>query len=368
MTPIPQGSEPWMPNGFPPPSFVVETERITTFAGARGRWLAAAAILGALLLIAGVVLIANQKDDKTALKSGSSTSAPGSTTATLPGSTLLDPTAGGADATLPPGGAGGGGGALDPSLTVPGGGGGGGGTGTTVGGGGGGGGGGVVTPPPGATPAALATSAGAISIPKVDSTAGPQFGKITLRNSGGSPVNYTSQSQFPNSLTIDKPSGTLAPGASIELTITLDGTKLGEGAFSGQVGFDGAGSPRVTVTSTIGRPPVILDTAGEPCAAETTTCSKQIKLEPNNTPNATPCNTSWSYRVAVSDESQLKAVRADTTTDVELKINNAPNGPSGIWQSGVQNPVAAGTTLKFTIEAVDVLDYTRRSTERTITC
>ena len=34
MTPMAQGSEPWMPNGFPPPSFVVETERIRTFAGA----------------------------------------------------------------------------------------------------------------------------------------------------------------------------------------------------------------------------------------------------------------------------------------------------------------------------------------------
>ena len=57
---LPPGAEPWLPNGFPPPSFVVEeerTRRVGPFV-----WVAAAVVL-ALLLIAAVLFAISGDDD-----------------------------------------------------------------------------------------------------------------------------------------------------------------------------------------------------------------------------------------------------------------------------------------------------------------
>lgn len=98
--------EPWLPDGFPPPSFVVETERIDGVASARGRWMAAAAILGAVLLVASLILTTRGggDDDEIALETAPETTTTTTleTLATFPGSTDLDPTSGSPDATTPP--------------------------------------------------------------------------------------------------------------------------------------------------------------------------------------------------------------------------------------------------------------------------
>ncbi len=55
------GLEPWLANGFPPPSFVVETERIAVGGAApplQSRLLLGGVILGAILLISGLILLA----------------------------------------------------------------------------------------------------------------------------------------------------------------------------------------------------------------------------------------------------------------------------------------------------------------------
>lgn len=356
MSPAPSGSEQWMPNGFPPPSFVVETERAGTFAGARGRWLAAAALLGVVLLIAGLLLLANQDDDDGTDLAAGTTSTSFEEFPTTP-TTALDPTATLPEASTLPGGA------VDPNAT----------TSTTAAGGGGGTGTTAATAAPGPTtaPGVLAVTAGTVAIPKVDSTVGPQTGKVGLRNTGAGPLTYTTASNF-GGLTVDKPTGTIAPGGSTEITITLNGSGAAEGGFSGLLSFGGTGgTQRVTVTSTIGRPPTITDSAGEVCAPEGPLCSRQIKLEPN-AGGQNPCTVPWRFRVAVADESQISSVKADTTDpDIVLKtgaLPGSPTGPSGVWYSDVQQKIAAGTTFKWTIEAVDQFGNVKRSTERTITC
>ena len=55
------GLEPWLVNGFPPPSFVVETERVTVGAGGpplESRLLIGGAVLGVVLLLFGLILMA----------------------------------------------------------------------------------------------------------------------------------------------------------------------------------------------------------------------------------------------------------------------------------------------------------------------
>ncbi|MEJ7764266.1 MAG: hypothetical protein WKF86_02105 [Acidimicrobiales bacterium] len=88
-----EGLEPWMPNGFPPPSFVVETERTGILTGARNRWLAVAALLGAILLMAGLLALAGSDDD-TALRTSPRGTAPADTAVTFPSGSDLDPLAG----------------------------------------------------------------------------------------------------------------------------------------------------------------------------------------------------------------------------------------------------------------------------------
>ena len=97
-------AEPWLPNGFPPPSFVVEPEGRLSMA--RGRSLAAAILLAAVLLVAGILFVTDG-DDGTALKSGSTTTGPsggitGFGDRVLPSSRDMDPTTGGVEATTPP--------------------------------------------------------------------------------------------------------------------------------------------------------------------------------------------------------------------------------------------------------------------------
>lgn len=69
-------TEPWMPNGFPPPSFVVGRQRVSTVVSSRSRWILAAALLGLVLLVAGLLQLTRGGSDRTALKAGPATPAP----------------------------------------------------------------------------------------------------------------------------------------------------------------------------------------------------------------------------------------------------------------------------------------------------
>jgi len=162
------------------------------------------------------------------------------------------------------------------------------------------------------------------------------------------------------------------------VSFTLDGTKYPEGAHVKKLGFGGTGGARqVTLTVTTGSPPNI-GNAGEDCTPSPT-CSKQIRLE-RPSAGANPCTNpgGWQYAVTVADDSQLASVKAIATRKVgdaaatqenrDLK-NGGTSGPPGIWTSDLMTPeLAKGTTLTFTIEAVDQFGYSSKGPAQTIVC
>ena len=99
------GLEPWLANGFPPPSFVVETERVAVSGGGvavggggagpplRSRLLVGGAILGAILLVAGLILVARGggDDDQTALDTAPAITTSSIPVVTFPPATVFEP-------------------------------------------------------------------------------------------------------------------------------------------------------------------------------------------------------------------------------------------------------------------------------------
>ncbi|MEO5680308.1 MAG: hypothetical protein ABIS47_11635 [Acidimicrobiales bacterium] len=282
---IPQASEPWMPNGFPPPSFVVETERtsrVSTLGPRRGRWLAAAAILGVLLLIAGILAIARSGDDSKRLATSGTTSSTALDPLASPDSSI-DPAVSLPDAGTSPSIS------VDPNATLP-----------PVGG---------ATTPSTAAPAAAVTAPPpppgiltAIGNPVTIPTAylgKPASGTVVLKNTGPTGLDFNSQTS--TGLAASPAGGSLAPNATatVTLTLTADGSGLAEGAYSGRVVFGGSGgSATVDVKGKVAYPPTI-----NPVQR-----GRYVVFPPD--PANGPCRMPWDVRAAVSDSSGLKTVVA----------------------------------------------------------
>lgn len=359
MTPE-QGSEPWMPNGFPPPSFVVETERTGAFAGSRGRWLAAAAILGVVLLIAGLVLIANQGDDgNTALNTGSSTTALGDATPTFPDTSVLDPTNTDPNATLPPDGGGGGGGTTVPgspdTSAAPG---------TTA------------APGPTTAPGVLTASTGSVDIPPFDAGTDPAPVKVTLRNTGPSSLSFDTTYGF-SGLSSTPKSGNIAAGGSQVIDIKLNGNLAperntnNEPRFSAQMRVSGSGgNVTITVNSVVRRPPTIADAGDNKanCTGQGVRdgCSTQVRRAPNQS----ACAAAWTIRVVAQDESGVASVTAQVTrgTAPTTAVQLTKEADGRTWS--VVQP-AATNVVKFKVSATDTLGSATPASataEQTVTC
>jgi RNA polymerase sigma factor (sigma-70 family) len=114
----------------------------------------------------------------------------------------------------------------------------------------------------------------ALSTTDLDLGAGSR-GEFSVRNSGGAPLSYSLTTSTPL-LGINRRTGTLQPGASHTVVVTLDRGAAPEGPFSGVVQLDasGAGTGAVGVTATIAaRPPAIQSvTTDEPFVYFLTTC------------------------------------------------------------------------------------------------
>ena len=346
----------WMPNGFPPRSFPPEAPRteaapppdqlvvgpaapppapvVAPVGRRRSRLIAPLAALAALLLLAaGLVLATRGDDDGDQVAAGSSTTGV-DTSVPEPTTTVVTPSS------LEPVGAT----TAQPAAT-----------------------------PSTAAPAVLETAQTTLAIPNVDTTAGPQSARLTLRNTGASPLSYTTRSS--SSLLAASPArGTIPPSGATDLTVTLDGSKAtSEGPFKGTLTIGGNGGTKaVQVTSTIGRPPRIIDDVGESCPTVTTTCSRQIKLAPVNRNDASPCNTSWAYAVRITDQSQIQARAVARlglgTADAPLASAAAVGGPRDIFVSRPMAPVPPGTDLRFFLEAADQHGFSTRLAEQVIAC
>lgn len=323
---IDQATEPWMPNGFPPPSFVVEAERASALAG-RGRWLAAAAILGALLLIAGILLIARSGDDgKTQLATDAST-----TTTQAEAAPVVPPVEGPQSAvTLPPG-------ATTDSTALP--------VGpgaatTTV----------AAAPVPGAPPPpppGVLEAPGGITLLTAFTNRPPVSDEVTLRNSGPTALNFGSEAG--TGLTVSPASGSIGPGAAATVNVTftpgnLPETRVGE-AYIGRIVFNGSGGSRtMEVRTVVAKPPTI-----------TPTVPNGPYVQPVLS-NKGPCDGgTWAIRAVVAD--QPAGVR-DVTAFISER-GAPPKGepmvlePRGTWALQRQ-PVTKEQALRIArIEAAD---------------
>ncbi|MEO5678480.1 MAG: hypothetical protein ABIS47_02320, partial [Acidimicrobiales bacterium] len=196
---------------------------------------------------------------------------------------------------------------------------------------------------------------------------GPQVGRVTLRNTGAGALSYTTQSSSP-AITASPTRGTIAPGASAEVAVALDGSKVvTEGPFSGTLTVGGTGGTKaVQVSATVGRPPRVVDDAGEACAARSATCSRQIKVAPSA--DATPCNTAWLYSVTITDQSRIQSAKVVARQGLANADSPLLAGGSGIYQSPPFAPLPQGSVLRFMVEAVDQYGFSVRLPEQTISC
>jgi len=220
------------------------------------------------------------------------------------------------------------------------------------------------------SPGVLEPTTGTVVLQKSDPTTGTSRTTLTLRNTGGGALSYTAQSSSPG-LVAAPTRGTIGPGASSDLTITLDAAKIdAEGPFVGTLAFAGTGGTRtVQVQSTVGRPPRIVDDVGEACTPASDTCSRQIRLAPTATPDPTPCNTPWLYAVTITDQSRIQSARAIARRGLANADAGLQRGEtSDIFLSDAFVPIPSGTVHRFTIEAVDQYGFLRRLPEQAITC
>ena len=346
----------WMDNGFPPRSFPVETTRtqeppvpeapsvvgppppppVGSRPPGRGRWFAPIAALIALLLLAAVLALATRGDDDDDRVAAGTSSTGADTSALDPTTTVVTPSS------LEPVG-------VTTAAPAP-------------------------SPAPSvAAPGVLETAQTTLAIPNVDATGPPRSARLTLRNRGTGELSYTTQ---PSSaaLTATPASGTIPAGGTTDLTVALDGSNATtEGPFKGTLSIGGSGGTKVVqVTSTIGRPPRIVDDVGEPCPAGATRCSRQIKLAPVNRNDASPCNTAWAYAVRITDQGQVQAQAVARLgagrADAVLAAAARSGSQKDIFVSRPMAPVPAGTELRFSIEAVDQLGFGARLAEQVISC
>ena len=123
--------------------------------------------------------------------------------------------------------------------------------------------------------------------------AGESQGTIQVRNSGGLPLSFTATTAE-GPLVVSPTTGTLDPGASAAITVTLDRAAAPEGSFRRVVAFAAAeaGGLGVTVTAEVEHPPVVTDLAADPAALTTGGCGSQRST----------------VTAVVSDESALQSV------------------------------------------------------------
>ena len=348
--PTPTQRPEWMANGFPPRSFPVEAARsqppleadqiiqatpvsappveVPARRGG-GRWVAAAAVLIAALLLAAGLFLAQRGDDDADLASGTSTTG-ADTSLVDPTTTVVTPSS------------------LEP-VTAP------------------------STAPSILGPGVLETSLSTLTIPRVESTAGPRAALLTLRNRGATALSYTTQASSA-ALTASPARGTIAAGDTADLTVTLDGSKVtSEGPFRGRLSIGGTGGTRVVqISSTVGQPPTVVDNLGSGCKAAASRCSRQIAVAPTSRVDASPCTTAWLYAVTVTDQSRVQAKvvarLGQANADTELLSGGGVGGAKEVFLSRPMPPLPSGAVLRFRIEAADGHGFFTRLPEQTIRC
>ena len=320
-------------DGFPPADAV--TRRRPRFAG----WGAAAVVVAAvvaLLLLAltgggtGPSRLTAEEEaaggtttTAAATGAGSGTTmapAPSGAGATVPGPAPSEPAAGPPAATGPP--------AAAPPTTPP----------TTTP---------ATTPGPVSTlpSPTLAVSSETVDLGKTGTTA-----RVRVTNLGPGEAAWSARSPAAG-LAVAPTGGTLSPGASADVVLTLDRAAFPEGPLEVAVGIDGGRQPvSVRVVATVGRPPAVGPVAASPRTLRRAGTSSV-------------CTPQTSRIVAtVTDESGVAGA------EVVLPAGRVAMtlGRDGTYGATV-GPFAAAGTLTLTVEAVDRLGNRATSAPITLT-
>ncbi len=113
-----------------------------------------------------------------------------------------------------------------------------------------------------------------VKVRQLDLGATGPAGTITVTNVGGQPVGWSTSSD--NGLVRAPGRGSLGPGASVRLTISVSRSGLVEGDYTGVVSVTGGGrSVPVTVHWKVEHPPVVEVTVAPPALDDAGTCSKR---------------------------------------------------------------------------------------------
>lgn len=190
------------------------------------------------------------------------------------------------------------------------------------------------TAPP--TPASVG-----LSTTSIDFGASSTSQEVTITNSGGSPMPYTLTTDASTAvLQLNRSGGTLQPGASHTLIVTLDRAAAPEGDLSAniRVNAGAAGQPVIGVTAEIA-----------PDAPELGT----VTLTPPDLYAAGPDCPDTTFRVPVSDESDI--ARA------EVRWVGASSGDAGSQVLDVVNGAISGTLFRPT--QAEAVTFTFRVTD-----
>jgi hypothetical protein len=164
-------------------------------------------------------------------------------------------------------------------------------------------------------------------------------GVVTVTNSGGQPVDWTTSSD--NALVQAAGQGSLGPGAKASLTISVTRAGLIEGEYTGVVSVVGGGrAVPVTVTWQVERPPVVRISLDPPGLDDAGTCPQKSKALTSV------------VTAEVIDESATAGVTMAWTGPGQG--GSAPLTPSepGKW-SGTLGPLSGAGTWTLTVTATD---------------
>ena len=192
----------------------------------------------------------------------------------------------------------------------------------------------TTTVPP-AAPASLQLSTTSLSLGPSSSSA-----SFTVTNQGGQPATLSTTSSS-STLAVGNGGATVAPGAAVTLTVTLDRAAEAEGSrtFVVTVGAPGAsGGGQVVVTATVERAPVITSLSRTPATIRTSTSCGQTLTR---------------VTVDATDESGIASVSVLWSSDgVFGQRTSLSLDGSGHWTAQVGSFSVTGTR-SLTVEVVD---------------
>jgi hypothetical protein len=208
---------------------------------------------------------------------------------------------------------------------------------------------GAATPAPGPAPRGSPSRLRLVTT-RVDfgdsSTAQP----LQFANDGGSPLAWRATPSSPV-LSVVPPSGILAPGATMQLSVRLDRLAGPEGRLAGSVRISSDGGEGTTeVAGSVARPPAVLWVMWDKARVARSPCST--------------FPTAVAVSAAVADESRVSVVMRWRDPSGGTGSGAMTAGPDGVFR-GQLGPFTSTGTVTWSVQATDAFGAVTRSPEET---